>query len=111
MKKLISINPANENIINQYDQYSEKEVQNIIIESSIAQSEWKEKSIDERIKVISEISNHLNVNLDLYAKLITLEMGKPIRESISEIKKCINLCEYYCTNCHDFFKPKSIVFH
>ena len=102
MKKLISINPVNENIINEYNQHSEEEVLNIIIESSIAQSKWKEKSIDERTKVILEISNDLNINLDLYAKLITLEMGKPIRESISEIKKCINLCEYYCANCHDF---------
>ena len=40
MKKLISINPANENIINQYDQYSEKEVQNIIIKSSRNALHW-----------------------------------------------------------------------
>ena len=33
-----------------------------------------------------------------YADLITLEMGKPINESIAEINKCIELCEYYFDN-------------
>ena len=37
-------------------------------------------------------------------------MGKPIRESTSEIKKCINLCEYYCANSCDFLKPENLDF-
>ena len=37
----------------------------------------------------------MQTNLKSYANLITLEMGKPINESIAEINKCIGLCDYY----------------
>ena len=35
-------------------------------------------------------------------------MGKPINESISEIKKCISLCEYYFINSPQFLKSERI---
>ena len=64
MNKLISINPANENIINQYIQHTEEEVEEIIVKSSIAQLKWKDKNINERIKVNSEIRDDLSINLN-----------------------------------------------
>ena len=51
MNKLISINPANENIINQYTQHTKKEVEKIIVKASIFQPIWKEKSINDIIKI------------------------------------------------------------
>ena len=97
MNKLISINPANESIINEYNQYTESKINDIIFKTSNAQSEWKKKSIKDRIQILQGVKNDLHTNCKKYANLITLEMGKPINESISEINKCIGLCEYYFT--------------
>ena len=109
-KKLRSINPANNQVVKEYNQHSIEEIESIIKKSVTIQIEWKKKNIKDRINVILDISNDLKLNLDSYAKLITLEMGKPIVESISEIKKCISLCEYYGLNGVNFLKPEILDF-
>ena len=67
MNKLISINPANEKIINQYTEDTEEKIQKIIINSSIAQSEWKERTVNDRIQVLSNIKEDLENNINLYS--------------------------------------------
>ena len=110
MNKLISINPADESVINEYDQNAEHEVNDIILKVSNEQSEWKKKAIKDRIKVLLNVKNDLSINRKKYARLITSEMGKPISESIAEINKCIGLCEYYFSNAEDFLKPEELDF-
>ncbi len=109
-KKLSSINPFNNEIIDNYRQHNLDEIELIINNSSIAYNKWKRKKVEDRIKILSSIKDDLSQNLDSYANLITLEMGKPIIESILEIKKCILLCEYYFLNGVDFLKPETLDF-
>ena len=109
-KKLSSINPFNNEVIDNYRQHDLDEIQSIINNSSIAYNNWKRKSVEDRIKILSTVKDDLNRNLDSYANLITLEMGKPIIESILEIKKCISLCEYYFLNGAEFLKPEVLDF-
>ncbi len=40
----------------------------------------------------------LRENLQEHAALITMEMGKPIKQSQAEIEKCAMVCEYYAEN-------------
>jgi succinate-semialdehyde dehydrogenase/glutarate-semialdehyde dehydrogenase len=42
------------------------------------------------------------------AKLMTMEMGKPIQQSKSEIEKCALVCRYYADNAEDFLKNEYI---
>ena len=51
ISKLISTNPANEEIINSYIQHTSKEIDDIIIQTSLAQSKWKAKDIFSRIEI------------------------------------------------------------
>jgi len=43
-----------------------------------------------------------------YAEIMTNEMGKPIRESVSEIEKCAWLCDYYASSSEKFLQPEEV---
>ena len=47
-------------------------------------------------------------DIEIFSELITNEMGKPLYQSRLEIKKCINLCEYYLENSEDVLIDKPI---
>lgn len=106
MSVLKSINPVNEQVFAEYKEVSLSKVKQVILDSSKAQEEWAELNIKNRIKIISEVKKMILENKKQYAEIITMEMGKPILESIAEIEKCALLCEYYEENSEEFLKDK-----
>ena len=108
MSTLKSINPANEQVFAEFQEVGLSKVKHIILESSNAQNQWAKIDIKNRIKIISEVKKMILENKRQYAEIITMEMGKPILESIAEIEKCALLCEYYENNSENFLKDKSL---
>ena len=47
-------------------------------------------------------------NTDIYAEIITKEMGKPIKQSRAEIQKCALICDYYAKNAAEFLKDEFV---
>ena len=43
-----------------------------------------------------------------YAKTMTIEMGKPLKEAISEVEKCAWVCNYYADSAKGFLRKKTI---
>lgn len=69
---------------------------------------WKFLPVNERAKLIRKISLILKKDLNHLSKLITEEMGKPIRESVAEIEKVIWLIDYHTKNAEKFLRKKII---
>lgn len=96
--KIKTTNPYTEEIISEYELLDEKQIEKIVIKSKKAYQSWKETTLDERIKLFKNISLELRKNTKDYAKIITNEMGKPIKQSIAEIEKSAILIDYYADN-------------
>ena len=103
-----SINPYDNSLIKEYKNHTNDEVQKIIDNSNSEFLLWKTHSFDYRKDIILKIAEKLKLDADSHAKMITLEMGKPISESKAEILKCIWVLEYYAHNASEFLKPESI---
>ena len=69
---------------------------------------WRHVSLNERSQLMLKAGKLLNENVEEYARMITLEMGKPITESRAEIKKCAWVCEYYSENSARFLADEVI---
>ncbi|MFC2186094.1 NAD-dependent succinate-semialdehyde dehydrogenase [Fulvivirgaceae bacterium LMO-SS25] len=105
---LKSINPYTGEQIASYKKHTEKELNEILDQSAEAYNKWKKVSIEERAKLMLKAAELLEKNESKYAKTITLEMGKPLSESIAEIQKCAWVCKYYAENAAEFLQSKTI---
>jgi acyl-CoA reductase-like NAD-dependent aldehyde dehydrogenase len=96
--KFRSINPATDEILEEFDYATELEADDAIAMSRAASRIWREKDILERTKYLAKIAQKLVVNKTALARVITLEMGKPIKESMAEVEKCAGALNYFANN-------------
>lgn len=92
-----SINPYTTNIIGEYPVADKQKVREVIIKSRKAFCTWK-NNIHKRSDILHNISHLLKKNRDVLAKIPTIEMGKPIKESRAEVEKCAAVMEFYAHN-------------
>lgn len=93
-----SINPATEELIEEYPVLKVEEVTSIIEEVDLEFQKWKTVSFAKRALNMQKLAAHLRDNVERYAQTISLEMGKPISESKAEVEKSAWVCEYYAEN-------------
>ncbi len=108
MVKLTTINPATEKKIKTYNSIDVKDIPKYISNSKKAFSYWGNLQVKERCNYLKKISKLLLKNKQKYAIIISLEMGKPIKESLAEVDKCSRLCEYYAENGEKFLQDEII---
>ena len=107
-KKIETINPATGKVIATYDIMSNDEINKKVGNARLAQKNWKTLDISERSTYIRSLGRVLRKNKDEYARLVTEEMGKPIRQAIAEVEKCAWLCDYYSEYSESFLRDELI---
>ena len=108
MSDLISINPANGDIVGVYPQLTEIEINEIIVDVEKEFHLWRKFSKKERCQYFKNLKDAMLIRKDELAHLMALEMGKPLSQGIGEIEKCAWVCDYYSENGEDFLKNKLI---
>jgi acyl-CoA reductase-like NAD-dependent aldehyde dehydrogenase len=106
--KIETINPSTGKIIATYDKISKEEVSRKVKNARLAFEKWEKVDIFERTAFMRSLGRVMRKNKDEYAKLITEEMGKPIRQSIAEIEKCAWVCDYYSEHAESFLRDELI---
>ena len=106
--KIETINPATGKVIATYDKISKEEVSRKVKNARLAFEKWGKLDIFERTAFIRSLGRVMRKNKEEYAKLITEEMGKPIRQSIAEIEKCAWVCDYYSEHAESFLRDELI---
>ena len=73
-----------------------------------AHLEWKQKTFEERAIHFQHLRQMLLNLREEYGRIMSLEMGKPVKEAAAEIAKCAILCDYYSKNARLFLKDEHI---
>ncbi|MFA6304119.1 MAG: NAD-dependent succinate-semialdehyde dehydrogenase [Legionella sp.] len=103
-----TLNPATEQVIASYSLMDAQHVDGLIQQVSTAQQDWADSDFSIRKRTMMHLGQLLRESKDTYAKLITDEMGKPISQSIKEILKCADLCDFYAVHGEAFLQPELI---
>ena len=105
---ITTTNPFNGAELNKYELFSDNKTQTALNTADKTFQDWKLTPLKKRSKLLRKLGDVLNDNIEKYSELITLEMGKPIKESRAEIKKCISLCDFYEKNAKHFLADQII---
>lgn len=103
-----SVNPYDQSFIGEFALHDEVAVQKKLALSAKAFKQFRLESFEQRSVWMANAAKILRKNLDDYARLITLEMGKAISESRVEIDKCARACEHYAIHAEALLKDLHI---
>jgi aldehyde dehydrogenase len=103
-----TINPATGESIRSYNAMGPEEIKHIANDARNAFPKWRNVDLSERAVYMRKLGRIMRKNKDQYAKLITEEMGKPIRQSIAEIEKCAWVCDYYSEHAEAFLRDELV---
>jgi len=90
-----SVNPFTGRVIKEYAGHTTQETLSILEDVHHEWQRWKETSFSYRSELFHNAARILRKRKEYFAGLITSEMGKIIRESLAEVEKCANACDYY----------------
>ena len=82
-----SINPTTGELLATYPEHDAREVETRLQQAWDGWQRWSQKPLSERTAFLTRLAELLEVRADEYARLITLEMGKPLGEALGEVRK------------------------
>lgn len=107
-RKFISVNPYNNEVLKEYNTISDTDLNEKIDAAHIAFNSWKQLPFEERGNYILKVAEVLLNEKETWAKLITLEMGKPIKEAVAEVEKCTTACYHYAENALAYLQDEAV---
>ncbi len=103
---LISINPVTGRLIRRYREDSPRHQAAAVARAHAAFRAWRRVPVAARARLLRASARALRRDAEVYARLITDEMGKPVAQSRAEIEKCAAACEYFARFGPAFLTPE-----
>ncbi|MGW8120940.1 NAD-dependent succinate-semialdehyde dehydrogenase [Staphylococcus xylosus] len=89
------VNPATGEVIETVAKGEERQTDFAIDAAKNALPTWSKRTAKERSNYLNKVAEILRSRIDMIAEVITKEMGKPVKESKTEISLAIDYLEWY----------------
>lgn len=99
---LRAINPATGAVAGEFPEMTAAQVETALGAASDAYEGWKRVPLGERVAALRRAAALLRDRGTALARLMALEMGKPVSEGRAEVEKCAWVCEYYAAHAAEF---------
>jgi len=91
----IATNPTTGEELHRYPLHSNEELAHIVVQSVATFSAWRKTGFDERTALLRKVAKFMRDDEERLARLMTVEMGKPIVEARGEVQKAAWCAEHY----------------
>src|SRR5690606_29010772 len=108
LMKVNSINPYTRKVLEEFELISGEEIAKKLDTADETFRQWRLIAFAERSQKMLDAAAVLQENKEKYARNITLEMGKTLKESVAEVEKCAWACEYYANHAASFLEDEAI---
>lgn len=103
----LSINPA-DGSSREVQSFSSEQLEGALQQAAQAAPGWRAMPIEQRSALMRKAAAVLRSSSESFARMMTVEMGKPIREARAEVEKCALGCDYYAEHGADFLADEVI---
>jgi succinate-semialdehyde dehydrogenase/glutarate-semialdehyde dehydrogenase len=106
--KLKSINPFTGELTAEFDPLTDVACREAALKGREAFEKWRKLPVSDRVKPVAKLASILRQKKRELSRVVTIEMGKPIRDAAAEIEKCAFLCDYYHENSEKFLQGETV---
>src|SRR5437016_1335041 len=92
---IASINPATGETLKTFEPLSQPQLEEKLQRASDSFRAYRGTSFADRARMMLRAAEILETEKKVFARMMTLEMGKPINAAVQETEKCAWVCRYY----------------
>ncbi|TSO26810.1 NAD-dependent succinate-semialdehyde dehydrogenase [Lactobacillus sp. LL6] len=108
MSKYESINPYNGEVFATFENPDKQKIEESLSLAHALYKKWRHEKPETRAKQLHEVAQGIKEHEDSLAKMMTLEMGKLLKESKEEVELCVQICEFYAKHGVEMLKPQKL---
>jgi succinate-semialdehyde dehydrogenase/glutarate-semialdehyde dehydrogenase len=101
-----SINPATGEKLKEFSPFDDAEIEKRLKLAENAFRKYRRSTFTDRSVLLEAVAELLFQEKEKFAQIITLEMGKLLRDSMAEIEKCARGCQFYAENGERFLEDE-----
>jgi succinate-semialdehyde dehydrogenase / glutarate-semialdehyde dehydrogenase len=105
---IASINPATGEVLKQYEPLSDSQLENKLRNAAFAYAAYRRLTFAERASGMQKAAKILESGKNAFGQIMTVEMGKPLRQAIEETAKCALGCQYYAEHAERFLADEPV---
>ena len=106
--RLATVNPATGVLVKSFEPLKAAELEQKVQKAAETFSAFSRSPLPERSRALVRAAEILEAEKESFGRLMTLEMGKPLRAAVQEAEKCALGCRYYAENAADFLQDEVI---
>lgn len=101
-----TINPASNKLIKSWPDHNDSQVEKALATAdALYHSGWSKGDIQPRLQVLKKMADLIDSRTEELAKAASVEMGKLLAQSRSEVELCAQIARYYAENAERFLAP------
>lgn len=101
-------NPATGEVIREIEEDRKATIRDEFDLLSAGRRRWRDIPLGDRISCLARFGELLETNKESLARTLTLETGKPIRESRSEVSGAFSKIRFFVENSENWLKPEPV---
>jgi succinate-semialdehyde dehydrogenase / glutarate-semialdehyde dehydrogenase len=105
---IATINPTTGETLATFTALTDSELEQCLHLAEQAFTSYRRTSFAQRSEWLNQAANLLEANREQYSRLITLEMGKLLKDAIAEVEKSALVCRYYAEHAAEFLADTAV---
>jgi acyl-CoA reductase-like NAD-dependent aldehyde dehydrogenase len=108
MTQYATVDPTTGKVVREFPTMSDRDVEDALGRAQVAYRSWSRTDLTQRAAVLLRVAELHRHHATELAKLMTLEMGKPVRQAMAEVELAASIFEYYAISGPDLLADEEL---